>query len=55
MADSIRRDKEIETVHRGKQYARAIQMYYNKYGRYPNTIDQLVKTQQSAFSAQAVS
>ncbi len=41
MAESIRRDKEIETVHRGKQYARAIRIYYAKYGRYPNTIDQL--------------
>ena len=49
MAESIRRDKEIETVHRGKQYARAIQMYFNKYGRYPNTIDQLVKTDNQRF------
>ena len=28
IADSIRRDKEEETIHRGKQYARAIQVYY---------------------------
>ena len=49
MAESIRRDKEIETVHRGQQYARAIQVYFNKYGRYPSTIDQLVKTDNQRF------
>jgi type II secretory pathway pseudopilin PulG len=49
MAESIRRDKEIETVHRGMQYARAIQIYFNKYGRYPNTIDQLVKSDNQRF------
>jgi type II secretory pathway pseudopilin PulG len=49
IAESIRRDKEIETVHRGMQYARAIQVYYNKYGRYPTTIDQLVKTDNQRF------
>jgi type II secretory pathway pseudopilin PulG len=49
MAESIRRDKEVETVHRGMQYARAIQIYYNKFGRYPNTIDQLVKSNDQRF------
>ena len=49
IAESIRRDKEIETVHRGMQYARAIQVYYNKYGRYPTSIDQLVKTENQRF------
>jgi type II secretory pathway pseudopilin PulG len=49
MAESIRRDKEIETVHRGMQYARAIQIYYNKFGSYPNTIDQLVKSNDQRF------
>ncbi len=49
VADSIRRDKEEETIHRGKQYARAIQIYYNKYGRYPNSIDQLVKSDNQRF------
>ena len=49
VADSIRRDKEEETIHRGKQYARAIQMYYNKYNRYPNTIDQLMKDNNQRF------
>ncbi len=49
MAQSIRRDKEEETIQRGKQYARAIQMYYAKYGRYPNSIDQLMKTDNVRF------
>jgi type II secretory pathway pseudopilin PulG len=49
MAESIRRDKEVETVHRGMQYARAIQIYFNKYGRYPNTVDQLVKSDNQRF------
>jgi type II secretory pathway pseudopilin PulG len=49
IAESIRRDKEVETVHRGLQYTRAIQVYYNKYGRYPTTIDQLVKTDNQRF------
>ena len=49
MAESIRRDKEEETIHRGKQYARAVQIFFNKYGRYPNTIDQLVRTDNQRF------
>ena len=49
IAESIRRDKEEETIHRGKQYARAIQMYYAKYNRYPNSIDQLMKTDNVRF------
>ncbi len=55
MAESIRRDKEEETIHRGKQYARAIQMYYTKYGRYPNTHRPADEDEQSAFPAQALS
>jgi type II secretory pathway pseudopilin PulG len=49
MAEDLRRDKEIETVHRGQQYVRAIQIYYTKYGRYPNTIDQLIKSDNQRF------
>ena len=49
IAESIRRDKEEETIHRGKQYARAIQNYFGKYNRYPNSIDQLMKTDNVRF------
>jgi len=41
---SIQRDHDIETLHRGKQYARAIQLYYRKFGAYPVSVDALVGT-----------
>ena len=49
MARSIQRDKELETIHRGEQYRRAIQLYYRKFQRYPTSIDQLVETNQMRF------
>jgi type II secretory pathway pseudopilin PulG len=45
----IQHDREIETMHRGKQYIRAIRMYYKKFGAYPPNIDALVKTNQIRF------
>jgi type II secretory pathway pseudopilin PulG len=39
----IQRDREIETMHRGKQYARAVKLYYKKFGAYPPNVDALVK------------
>jgi type II secretory pathway pseudopilin PulG len=49
IAEDLRREKEIETIHRGQQYVRAIQIYQAKYGRFPNTIDQLVKSDNQRF------
>jgi type II secretory pathway pseudopilin PulG len=49
MARSIQREKEIELVHRGEQYKRAIKLYYKKFGAYPTTIDQLVQTNNIRF------
>lgn len=49
IAMSIQRDKELETIHRGEQYKRAIKLYYQKYGSYPTSIDQLVETNQIRF------
>ena len=49
MAEEVRRDKEAETIHRGQQYARAIRMFYTKYGRYPSKVDDLIKTQDQRF------
>jgi len=49
IARSIQRDKELETIHRGEQYKRAIKLYYQKFGRYPTSIDQLVETNQIRF------
>ena len=37
-----RRERETETVWRGRQYERAIGMYYRKFGKYPTKVDDLV-------------
>ncbi|CAN5621177.1 hypothetical protein BH10ACI4_BH10ACI4_24250 [soil metagenome] len=44
VAQELRRDREVEAVHRANQYVRAIQVFYKKNGRYPTTMDQLEKT-----------
>ena len=49
IAKSIQRDRELELIHRGEQYKRAIKLYYKKYGAYPTTMDQLVNTNQIRF------
>jgi type II secretory pathway pseudopilin PulG len=49
VAKSIQRDREIETMHRGKQYIRAIKLYYRRFGRYPPNVDALVKTNDIRF------
>jgi type II secretory pathway pseudopilin PulG len=43
MAREIQRDRELETMQRGKQYIRAIRMYYKKNNAYPPNIDALIK------------
>ena len=40
---NIQREKEKEMVWRGKQYTRAIRMYYAKMKRYPTSLDDLTK------------
>jgi type II secretory pathway pseudopilin PulG len=42
--EDIQRDRDQETMERGKQYIRAIQLYYRKYQAYPPNLDALVKT-----------
>jgi len=49
IAKSIQRDRELETMHRGKQYARAVKLYYKKFGAYPPNLDALVKTNEIRF------
>ena len=44
MAKQIQRDREVETMHRGKQYMRAIKLYYKKFSAYPPNVDALLKT-----------
>ncbi|PSH05454.1 MAG: hypothetical protein CXZ00_01840 [Acidobacteria bacterium] len=46
---SIQRDREVEMIHRGEQYARAVKRYYVKFGRYPISIEQLEKTNNIRF------
>jgi type II secretory pathway pseudopilin PulG len=45
----IQRERELEAMHRGKQYTRAIQLYYRKFHRYPPNIDALVNTNDIRF------
>ncbi|HWG21281.1 MAG TPA: hypothetical protein VG225_12190 [Terracidiphilus sp.] len=49
IAADIQRDREVETMHRGKQYIRAIQLYHRKFNAYPPSIDALVKTNEIRF------
>lgn len=49
MAQRVRREREIELIHRGKQYARAIRLYYRKFGRYPVRLEELEKTNNIRF------
>jgi type II secretory pathway pseudopilin PulG len=49
IAKEIQRDREVETMRRGKQYARAIKLYYKKFNAYPPNQDALVKTNEIRF------
>ncbi len=44
VAQDLRREREVEAVHRGNQYVRAIRLYYRKTGMYPASIEALEKT-----------
>src|SRR5437660_10180327 len=44
VAQQLRREQEVEAVHRGNQYVRAIRLYYRKFGHYPGSMEQLEKT-----------
>jgi type II secretory pathway pseudopilin PulG len=52
MAKELRREQEVEAVHRGNQYVRAIRLYYRKNGTYPGSIEQLEKTNNIRFLRQ---
>jgi type II secretory pathway pseudopilin PulG len=45
----IKRGREEELIHRAKQYTRGIQLYYRKFGRFPNSIDELENTNNVRF------
>lgn len=52
VAHELRREREVETVHRGNQYVQAIRMYYKKMGHYPGSMDQLEKSNNVRFLRQ---
>jgi len=43
LATEGRRQREAETIWRGQQYVRAIRLYYQKTGHYPQTLEDLQK------------
>jgi type II secretory pathway pseudopilin PulG len=43
VSKEIQRDRELETMQRGKQYIRGVRMYYKKFNAYPPNIDALAK------------
>jgi len=46
---TLQREREVEMIHRGEQYERAVRRYFHKFGRYPTTIEQLEKTNEVRF------
>ncbi len=51
-AHELKRQRDIETIHRGQQYLRAIQLYYRKFHRYPTTMKELEHTNDIRFLRQ---
>jgi type II secretory pathway pseudopilin PulG len=49
IVQQIKRDREEEMIHRGTEYARAVQKFYKKFGRYPANLEQLDNTNQLRF------
>src|SRR6202789_1114003 len=44
VAQDLKRERDVEAVHRGNQYVRAIQLYYRKVWTYPGSLEQLEQT-----------
>src|SRR6185437_9816752 len=49
MAQQIKREKENELIHRGKEYAKAVRKYVRKTGNYPTSLEQLEDTNHIRF------
>ena len=49
MKMQIERDRDEEMIHRGVQYSRAIKRFYKKFGRYPNSLQELENTNNLRF------
>ncbi len=53
VARGLRREREVEAIHRGNQYVQAIRRFYLKNGHhYPTSIEQLEKTNNIRFLRQ---
>jgi type II secretory pathway pseudopilin PulG len=52
VAQNLRREREVEAVHRANQYVRAIRLYYRKTGTYPASMEALEKTNNIRFLRQ---
>jgi type II secretory pathway pseudopilin PulG len=53
VAQELRREREVEAIHRGDQYVRAIRLYYRKMNHtYPGTMEQLEKSNNVRFLRQ---
>ncbi len=52
VARDLRRDREVEAIHRGNEYVRAIQLFYRKSGHYPGNMEQLEKSNNIRFLRQ---
>ncbi len=48
-AFETRRDREADLIFRGRQYSRAIQLYFRKFRKYPASLDELENTNQIRF------
>jgi type II secretory pathway pseudopilin PulG len=42
---TIRRDREEETIFRGLQYAEAVRVFRQRFGRFPSSVEELVKVE----------
>jgi type II secretory pathway pseudopilin PulG len=49
IAKDIRRDKEVESMHRQEEYTRALRLYYRKFKSYPPSMDALEKSSNVRF------
>lgn len=49
LSAELHREREMELIHRGAQYQRAIRNYYRKFGAYPTSLDQLEDTNHLRF------
>src|SRR5438105_592181 len=49
MMVQIKRDREDELIHRGRQYVHAVRLFYKKTGHYPNSVTELLDTNHVRF------